>query len=339
MKYLLILSLLYLSNNDNLLAQSIEKIAFGSCSHQNKQQPILYEIAKLKPDLFIYLGDNIYGDTRNMKILEKKYKRLGRKKEFKNLKKNTQLLATWDDHDYGENDAGKYYPFKDESKQLFLNFWGEPDSSSRRKHKGIYHSLLLGSGDSIIQIILLDTRTFRDNLLHTKKGLGFKNDYMPNEIKDSTILGIEQWKWLEKEFQKPAKIRILATSTQFGHEYNGWESWTNVPHERKKMLDLIKETNTKGILFISGDVHWGEISKLNTEGLYPIYDITSSGLTQTWDAPEPNKNRIGEVVMENNFGFIEINWEEPISLKFQIIDYNNTIRIEKRILLSEILYN
>ena len=70
--------------------------------------------------------------------------------------------------------------------------------------------------------------------MRTQKGLGFKNDYMPNEVKDSTILGNEQWKWLKNELHIPAKIRIIATSTQFGHEYNGWESWTNVPHERKK---------------------------------------------------------------------------------------------------------
>ena len=73
------------------------KIAFGSCGHQNKPQPILKKVVAEKPDLFIYLGDNIYGDTRNMDTLQKKYSLLGNKPEFKELKSNVPLLATWDD--------------------------------------------------------------------------------------------------------------------------------------------------------------------------------------------------------------------------------------------------
>ena len=88
--------------------------------------------------------------------------------------------------------------------------------------------------------------------------------------------------------------------------YNGWESWTNVPHERQRMIDLIRKTKANGVLFLSGDVHWGEISKLEVAGGYPLYDVTSSGITQTWDVIEPNGNRIGEAVPQNNIGLVEI---------------------------------
>ena len=97
-------------------------IAFGSCSREQQEIPILSDIAERKPDCFIFLGDNIYGDTRDMAVLQKKYEKLGSKTSYQNLKAASEILATWDDHDFGENDAGKEYPFKEESKQLFLAF-------------------------------------------------------------------------------------------------------------------------------------------------------------------------------------------------------------------------
>ncbi len=68
---------------------------------------------------------------------------------------------------------------------------------------------------------------------------------------------------------------------------------------------LIKETKAEGVIFISGDVHYSEISKIETES-YPIYDFTSSGLSSSWKFATPNKNRIEGPVMENHFGLITI---------------------------------
>jgi Phosphodiesterase/alkaline phosphatase D len=142
----------------------ITKIAFGSCASEKHPLPIFYNVVKHKPDLFIFLGDNIYGDTKNMDSLKKKYKLLGNKKSFINLKDKVPILATWDDHDYGWNDVGKLYEYKEESKEIFLEFFDEPASSQRRKHKGIYHSHIKKYGNNKLQIILLDGRTFRDDL-------------------------------------------------------------------------------------------------------------------------------------------------------------------------------
>jgi len=251
------LTLAYCLSLSNVFAQDslITKIAFGSCSHEDKNQPLLSLAAKESPDLFIYLGDNIYGDTRDMGKLLGKYQKLANKPEFQELIDSTTILATWDDHDYGENDAGRHYPMKMESKEIFMMFWKEPAESERRTHEGIYHSLLYGPEDKRVQIILLDTRTFRDDLTKLKDKKNYKNDYEPCQTPDSTMLGAEQWVWLEEQFNKPAKVRIIVSSNQFAHEYNGWESWTNLPHEQKKMLDLIKSTKANGVVFISGDVH------------------------------------------------------------------------------------
>jgi alkaline phosphatase D len=273
-------------------------------------------VAAAHPDLFIYLGDNIYGDSRNMDELRAKYAKLAAKPEFRHLCKTVPVIATWDDHDYGENDAGRHYPYKEDSREIFLDFWNEPANSARREHAGVYHSLLLGPPDKRVQVILLDTRTFRDNIL-SGGGPAWKNDYYPNENPDSTFLGAEQWAWLGEQLKIPARLRVIASSNQFGHSYNGWESWTNVPREREKMLALIRDTRAEGVVFISGDVHWGELSRLNSEGLYPIYDLTSSGITQNWPNVEDNENRVESVVRENNFGMLLIDWEKE-ELTFEL---------------------
>ena len=341
--YSFILTILILSIKGQILAQIsdtsiLENIAFGSCSHQDKKQKILYSVIEQSPDIFVYLGDNIYGDSRYINVIKEKYTKLGSKKEFQSLKNACKVLATWDDHDYGWNDAGRHYSLKTESREAFLNFWEEPKSSERWSHKGIYHSEIYGPIGKRVQIILLDTRTFRDNLIWENNSGPGKNAYVPNQNSDSTFLGNLQWEWLEQQFQKDAEIRIVASSNQFSHEYNGHESWTNVPHERKKMLELIKKHKVEGLLFISGDVHYGEISKLETEGLYPIYDITSSGLTQRWHNTSPNKNRIGKAVRKNNFGLLQFDWGENPFIRMKILNKKGKVKSANVIMLSDLTF-
>ncbi|MDG2123217.1 MAG: alkaline phosphatase D family protein [Verrucomicrobiales bacterium] len=317
------------------------RIAFGSCGHQDKPHPVLKTVLTKQPDLFVYLGDNIYGDTEDMAVLQAKYNQLGTKPEFQALRANTSVLSIWDDHDYGANDAGKEYPFKEESKQVFLDFWQVPDDSPRRSHPGIYGSHLYSDGDHTLQVILLDTRTFRDPLAHNPKEpvAPHKNDYRPDPSPDKTLLGDAQWTWLESELKKPADLRIVASSIQFGHEYNGWESWTNLPAEQQRFLDLIKKTRANGVVFISGDVHWGEISLRHPDGLYPIHDVTASGITQDWHNTEPNKFRQGQPVRENHFGLISVDWQKPDpEITLQVIDKPGTTRLSKTVRLSEISF-
>lgn len=322
---------------------AVTKIAFGSCGHQDDPQPVLSLAADTKPDAFIFLGDNIYGDTDNMDTLQAKYNRLGAKAEYKKLAASTKIFATWDDHDYGRNDAGKHYPFKQQSKEIFMKFFNEPAESNRRKHEGIYNAEYLKSGDKTIQIILLDVRSFRNSLLPfdsaaklPRKKYFYELDYVPHTSTDSVLLGAEQWAWLEAELSKPADLRFICSGSQFGIEFNGYEAWANFPHEQKRMLDLIKKTKASVVMFLTGDVHYAEISRLNEPGLYPIYDVTASGITSTWDFATLNSNRIEGPVMENHFGLLTVTWEEDPVIKMEIIDKRNNSRIEYTIKRSEI---
>ena len=331
--------------NKNFISnKSIFSIAFGSCSSEESDLPIFNNIVKHQPDLFIFLGDNIYGDTKNIDTLKKKYLKLSNKLSFQNLIKNIPVIATWDDHDYGWNDIGKDYLLKKESKEVFLNFFGVCDSSMRRDHDGIYHSYFYQIKDKIIQIILLDLRTFRDDLTNyngefkaDKRYNFYKQDYAPNYDKNITILGKKQWSWLENELKINADVRIIGSSTQFGVEWNGYETWENFPKEKQKMIDLIKNTNANNLFFISGDVHYSEISKIETE-FYPLYDFTSSGLSSTWHFATPNKNRIEGPIMDNHFGLITIDFTETNNefVKFENWDIHDNQRFEYTIDLKNI---
>jgi len=138
---------------------------------------------------------------------------------------------------------------------------------------------------------------------------------------------------------KKADLRLIASGSQFGIEFNGYEAWANFPHEQKRMLDLIKKTKAEDLLFLSGDVHYAEISRLDEPGLYPMYDITSSGITSTWDFATPNKNRIEGPVMDNHFGLLTIEWKKDPVIFMQIIDKNNNSRIEYKINASELKFD
>ena len=250
------------------------------------------------------------------------------------------VLSVWDDHDYGWNDAGKEYPLKAQSREIFFDFWNVPTDSERRKHDGIYGQHQFTVDGKTLQVILLDTRTFRDPLkrnTNESKKVGFKNDYQPDSNPEKSFLGVEQWKWLETVLSDPADLRVICSSIQFGHEYNGWESWTNFPLQQKKMADLIRDTRANGVVFLSGDVHWSEISKREFEDLYPLYDLTASGLTEDWHNVEPNKFRVGEAFRDNHFGMIEIDWErsDP-KLNFKTVSVAGDVAIRHSIRLSDL---
>lgn len=320
------------------------RLAFGSCANQSHPLPIYDVVVKHKPNVFALLGDNVYADTKDYNAMVSIYNRMAEKPTYKNLKANVPIIATWDDHDYGENDAGKNFSAKDTSKRAFLNFIEEPESSPRWSRGGVYDSYYYTFNNKTIQVILLDVRWFRDDLKPydgRKKWnprYWYYKRYAPYEIDaKQTILGDEQWIWLEEELMKPADIRIIGSGSQFGNSWNGYESWANFPNEQQRLFNLIQKTKANGVLIMSGDVHYAELSKLTPKNLYPIYDLTASGLSSTWEFATPNKNRIEGPVMQNHFGMITlIDKETDCDIILEIWDVKDKRCIQKRISLSEL---
>jgi alkaline phosphatase D len=289
----------------------LTRIAFGSCAKQDKEQPIWDAVNAYAPDLFVFLGDNVYADTTDPAVFRDTYAQLAAKPGFRDLRARSRVVATWDDHDYGVNDGGAEYPMKRESKQIFLDFWEEPPDSPRRTRDGIHTSYVFGPPDRRVQVILLDLRWWRTPLLGYNVIPEDRGPYIPNPDPAATMMGEGQWAWLEQELRTPAALRLIGTSTQFLADNPGWEAWVQFPGEFERMLALLTRTRANGVVFISGDTHYAELSRLAGRTPYPLYDLTSSGLTEVWHYVAPNRNRVGEGFAQPNFGTLDIDWQDP----------------------------
>ena len=239
--------LCFLAVDAENLEKPIDRIAFGSCLGQDLPQPIWDSVLEAKPDLFVFLGDNVYADTHDMTSLKAAYAKLAAQPGFQKLRESTPILATWDDHDYGTNDTGSENSSRAESQKVFLDFWKVPENSPTRKREGVYDARIFGPPGKRLQIILLDTRYFRSPL--KSKASGSDEDYIPNTDPNATILGEKQWKWLEEQLLIPAQVRIIASSIQVVGADHGGEKWANFPNERKRLFDLVWNTRVTGILF------------------------------------------------------------------------------------------
>ena len=149
-------------------ARPLRRIAFGSCASQDRPQPIWDAVAATRPELLLMLGDNIYADTEDMDVMRAKYARLAAVPGFKALRASVPILATWDDHDLGVDDGGSDYPKKVESQKVFLDFFGDPEDSPRRRRPGVYDARVFGPEGKRLQVIMLDTRYFRSSPLKKK---------------------------------------------------------------------------------------------------------------------------------------------------------------------------
>lgn len=311
-------------------------MAFGSCLRTSKPQPIWHQVLQHKPAGFIFLGDTVYADTgryadmKGARGIYAAWQDLATNHEFSRFmyraeKQSIQLMATWDDHDYGLNDAGAEFPHKLAAKDAMLNFFGiSKTHTGGAKQPGVYDShrqtLFTPSHKPVdVQIILLDTRSFRSELRRAdadNRRLECKAKHtVANEDPLATVLGEEQWNWLDKALREPADIRLLVSSIQVLPEEHCFEKWANFPHERIRLLKLIRDTGAKGVILLSGDRHLAEISLLpsgSTALDYPLYEITSSGLNSAVGArhrakKEPNRLRTTSSSFgEDNFGYISL---------------------------------
>ena len=280
------------------------KIGFGSCLKQNKAMPIFEAIKADSFDLFLMIGDNVYGDSESEDLRELRSAYKKQKENFKNMDLNFPFEAIWDDHDYGLNDGGKNYAFKEQAKELFLDFWDIPVDDVRRSRQGLYYDVLKSIDEKDVHIIFLDTRTFRDKLMPTDdRGAPGKERYIPNLDRSLTMLGENQWDWLRKKLAEPSDYKIIATSIQFLPIGHGWESWNNLPYERDRLINMIDNSGLDNMVVLSGDRHRGGLYQLKTNTGKTISEITSSSLNAAFpNAEEAGPLRLGSTFVDENYG-------------------------------------
>jgi alkaline phosphatase D len=318
-------------------AQATDQIMFGSCLVPQRAHPALSVAARAEPDVFVFLGDNVYADSADPAVIRAHYNRLAGSESFASLRASSDLYAVWDDHDYGANDAGRAFVAREESEEIFEDFWNPDEQVSSRP--GIYSLVELEAAAGTIDLILLDTRYFRDPLRWVGAGQEVKGPYAPHRDGEADLLGDRQWRWLESVFEREPTFRIIASSIQVLAEHHGWESWANFPHERERLLSLIG-SDTVPTVIVSGDRHFSEYSAREvtradgTEEL--IYDFTFSGINRVYPDPVPTENefRVSDYYLESNVGEMLLDWTPNGRLGGLLVrtyDANGGTRLEQRL--------
>lgn len=297
-------------------------IAFGSCSNTTLPQPLWDPIIATNPDLWVWLGDNVYGDTDNMSVMRAKYEDALAEPGYASLLTQIPVIGTWDDHDYGSNDAGSDYVARVASQKEMLDFLGEPLGSDRRSRRGVYASYVYGEAPTQTKIILLDARYHR-------------SDPGP----DGDVLGEEQWAWLEAELTgSEAQLHVIGGGFQFLPTDHPYEKWANFGQACARLFDVINRSGAPGVILLSGDRHISEIMKVEDAALpYLLYEVTSSGMTHSWsDNPgEANRYRLGELYTELGFGTLDIDWEGG-QVSLQLRDPSGAVAVEQVVRLEEL---
>ena len=284
-------------------------VALGSCSYVNEPEldrpgkgygsgyGIFQSITAKNPDIMIWTGDNTYlreADWDSKTGIYHRHSHTRSVKEMQPLLAKTQNFAIWDDHDFGPNDSDRSFYNKYITQKAFKDFWGNKSYGMHpSQQEGVYSTFSWGDA----QFFLMDNRFFKS----------------PNEriTGAKTILGKEQLEWLIDALAgSKASFKIIIIGGQVLNSVADFENYSNYKEEKELLLKEILDNKIRGVAFISGDRHFSELSMLNRESTYPIYDWTvsplTSGAASEKASKENNTNRVADSFFaQNSFGLID----------------------------------
>jgi alkaline phosphatase D len=301
-------------------AATITRFAFGSCVNENRTMKFWDVIAAQRPQAFLLIGDNVYGDTAatgaaEMPTLTASYRKLNTRQEYARFRAAIPMLTMWDDHDFGLNDAGGSFAFKEYAEKIFEEYWDASDAV--RSRPGVYDSYIFGPTGKRVQFILLDARFFRSDLarMNYRDPAPKLGDVMPNADPKATMLGTAQWDWLAAQLEQPADLRFIISSVQVITDAHNFEGWHSMPLERQKLIRMIADKKVSNAVFLSGDRHVGALYQTQVASIAkPLYEFTSTSLNFAFGngevgAREPDPARFTGLWAEENFGQVDIDWQ------------------------------
>lgn len=317
--FLIIGSLLQAQTEDHF------RIAMLGCHRQFQPAPALVKYLMAEPDLCLWVGDNIYIDTEDdPAYMDSCYAALAAKPAFRSLKRAVPYLATWDDHDYGNNNESSHYSLKADSKEKFRTFWGL-EAEIPADQEGIFYGKFLQIQGKQVQILMLDVRYHRDE---------------PGS--DADMLGEAQWAWLGEQLRQPADLRLIVSGTQvLLDKASGSETWDQYPRARARLFDLIRRSEAEGVVFLTGDQHYGEVCRLTGALDYDAVELQFSGINQT-ETPEFNPLRVASAATaRHSYALIDLQLQPSETdvphLLFRIYDaMTDVLELSYRVNLAEL---
>jgi len=300
---------------------ALTQILVASCLDEEKgDSAAMRSIAKEQADLFLMIGDNVYGDKNgpayvnnqpDLDELRASFRDLAAREDFRAVRAKFPMMVAWDDHDMGANDAGREFPFRRLAERIHERFWGL-ENQDVGAYPGTYYARTFGPEGKRTQVIVLDTRFFRSALAPTdewnKPG---KERYMPSADPAQDMLGNDQWTWLENRLQDKADLRLIVSSVQVLPTVHGFEAWSRMPLEQQRLYRLIRESEANGVVFVSGDRHTAFLYEDDAALAYPVSEITASSLNVAFaeTTAEMDTRQQGEGYPPENYGAIGIDWD------------------------------
>src|SRR5450755_3905113 len=309
----------------------------GSCAYFNElvydrpgkpyggDSTIFESMARDSAAFTLWLGDNWY--TREVDLLSSwgLWYRASRDRAqpvLKNLLKGMPQYAIWDDHDFGPDNSGTSYGLKDVSREIFMKYWCNPFYGEAQK--GIYSQISY----SDVDLFLTDDRYFRsaDELEDSVSG-------KPNP--DKHFFGDKQLNWLEDALEQSlATFKIIVIGSQTLNPFSTDEGFYKYSFEYQTLMEFLSRSDTKGVLFLTGDRHHSEIIKTERPGNYDLYDITvspfTSGVSRVRGAETNNPSRVpGSLVEERNYAKIGVEGKKN----------DRILKVQFRGVDGKILYN
>jgi alkaline phosphatase D len=239
---------------------------FGSCARQEHPQDIFASIALARPDLFLSLGDNHYGDATQLD--SHRWHELHLRETVRGLLlASVPTVAIWDDHDFLGNDSDGTYVGNGVARRAFSELWANPGYGE--DGQGIYFRHSYGDVD----FFMLDGRTFRDPL---DGSVPFGDPQgRPG------LLGARQTTWLLEQLRaSTATFKVVAVGSQWTANGND-DSWASFLEARDAIFDAIAEQRIEGVVLLSGDRHRSEFRLLPRPGAYALPELTASPMANT----------------------------------------------------------
>jgi alkaline phosphatase D len=320
------------------------RIAIGSCVYINEEgadreggspyggnYEIFDVLAAQEPDIMLWMGDNVYyreNDYEHREGLIHRWTHDRQMPKFLPVFANTINYATWDDHDYGPNDLGRNYWLKEDATEIFQLMWGNP-TAGLPETPGIFTYVNWGDAN----IYLLDNRTYQAPVTGNPEAFDEPKPYFGKEQIDWLI---DQLVWTKSQSKNngssyPSRFNLIVMGSQALNTSDNPYSFYNATEEWQYLMDRIVAEGIRGVIFLSGDVHFGEVNKIEhtwKDKTSSILEVTSSPMTAgSWPGHQDNEARLdifpGEMDRVGERNFVTLDFEGPLNDRTMTIRYWN----------------
>ncbi len=315
----------------------------GSCNFENEEAhdragtpygggyEIFDTIAAQDADMMLWLGDNWYYREVDFDAEQNMIYRASHDKGRDFLQPifaKFPNYAIWDDHDFGPDNSGGYFIFKENSLKIFKNIWANP-SYGMPETPGTFTKVRFNDVD----FFLLDDRYHRSN------------EKLPDG-KDKHMYGDAQLLWLKNQLVASKQpFKFIVGGNQMLNDYNHYEGWDQYRYERDAFLKWLDEAKIEGVVFLSGDKHHTELLKIPRQNAYPLYELTCSPFTAGTHEKYIEAQRKKPILMQDTLvgvkNFCKLGFSGPRkdrTMTLQSFDVNAKVLWTKKIKQSVLKY-